>query len=338
MLQDNRLDGDMLEGVKDAQSPRCEKPMISWLSLGALALVALSAFLLALVGRRRFRAEGVEEHEAFRDRLREIEREVDSTSSSGSEIEVTLVDIKRRLLLAARSETSLFALAPRILTRSRGVYLAALVPGIALGAALALSEAGPRAPVPLPAASSGYSAVSGLESVETLVAHLAARLQAQPEDVPGWRKLGWSYVNLGRYQDAAWAYGKAAALQQDSAAFHSAYGEATVLAAEGRVTAEALRIFETALALDSAEPRARFYLGLAQHQAGNKIEALAIWSSVIDDAAPAAAWLPDLHSRRSALAKELGISGTETPPAIADAAAEPDEIPDEIPDEGLGDS
>ncbi|MDJ0944460.1 MAG: c-type cytochrome biogenesis protein CcmI [Kiloniellales bacterium] len=308
--------------------------MTSWLSIGALALVALSALLLILVGRRRVRAEGArEDHRAFRDRLREIEREVDWTLSSGSEVEATLVDIKRRLLLAARSEGSLIGSAARGLTRPSRACFLALIPGIALGTALALSDA--EAPAPLAEAGSLESPdASGIESVETLVVHLAARLQAKPEDVAGWRKLGWSYANLGRYQDAAWAYGKAAALQQDSAAFHSAYGEATVLAAEGRVTAEALRIFETALALDSAEPRARFYLGLAQHQAGNKIEALAIWSSIIEDAAPAAAWLPDLHSRRAALAKELGVTESEAVPAIADAVAEPADDPVE----GLGDS
>ena len=308
--------------------------MISWLSLGAVAVAALSALLLILVGRRRFQAQGVEqEHRAFRDRLREVEREVDWTLSSGSEAEATLADIKRRLLLAARSETSLIKMVPRLLTRPSRLCVIALVPGIALGTALALSETAPPAPLP-PAASTESPVTSGLESVETLVARLAKRLQAQPEDIAGWRKLGWSYVNLGRYQDAAWAYGKAAGLQQDSAAFHSAYGAATVLAAEGKVTAEALSIFETALALDSAEPRARFYLGLAQHQAGNKIEALAIWSSIIEDATPAAAWLPDLHSRRAALAKELGLDESAAVPAVADAAAEPVESPAE----GIGDS
>lgn len=337
MFQDKRGDDDIFEGHEDTPSPRFAKSMTSWLSLGAVALVVLSALLLLLVGRRRFRAQGVEqEHRAFRDRLREVEREVDWTLSSGSEVEATLADIKRRLLLAARSETSVIKMVPRILTRPSRACLAALIPGIALGTALALSDTAPPPPAhALPsAASPEIPEGSGIESVETLVTRLAARLQARPEDIAGWRKLGWSYVNLGRYQDAAWAYGKAAALQQDSAAFHSAYGEATVLAAEGKVTAEALSIFETALALDSAEPRARFYLGLAQHQAGNKIEALAIWSSVIEDAAPAAAWLPDLHSRRAALAKELGLAESAVAPAIADAAAEPVESPVE----GIGDS
>ncbi|MCG8596775.1 MAG: c-type cytochrome biogenesis protein CcmI [Kiloniellales bacterium] len=308
--------------------------MISWSSLGAVTLVVLSALLLTLVGRRRFRAQGLgHDRRAFQDRLREVEREVDWSLSSGSEVEATLIDIKRRLLLTARHETSLIDMAPRLLTRRRRVCLLALIAGITLGATLALSDAEPPTAL-ADTVGTGIPAGSGIESVETLVAHLAARLQAQPEDVGGWRKLGWSYVNLGRYQDAAWAYGKAAALRQDSAAYYSAYGEATVFAAGGRVTAEALSIFETALAIDSAEPRARFYFGLAQHQAGNKVEALAIWSSIIEDAAPAAAWLPDLHSRRAALARELGLTEPDLSPAVADAAAEPAESPVE----GIGDS
>ena len=313
--------------------------MVSWFTFSAMALFALSALLLVLVGRRRFQAQGgAARNEAFRDRLREIEREVDWTLSSGSEAEATLLEIKRRLLLAARSESSWIRTSTGLLTRPSGLCLAAMVPGIVLGIALALGETEVRAPAPAlldEAARSEIPAESGIESVETLITRLAARLQAQPEDIAGWRKLGWSYANLGRYQDAAWAYGKAAALKQDSAAFHSVYGEAIVLASDGRVTAEALRTFETALALDPSEPRARFYLGLAQKQAGNKPEALAIWSSVIEDATAATAWLPDLHSRRAALARELGLVEGQGTPSLADAVAEPVEPPVQ---EGIGDS
>ena len=56
-----------------------------------------------------------------------------------------------------------------------------------------------------------------LPDVSTMIERLAARLETTPEDVKGWRMLGWSYFNTGRYEQAAAAYAKAAALDPNSA-------------------------------------------------------------------------------------------------------------------------
>ncbi len=65
-----------------------------------------------------------------------------------------------------------------------------------------------------------------LPDVNIMIEQLAARLQATPEDGQGWRMLGWSYLNTGRYQDAATAYAKAMELDPNSAELKLAYEEA----------------------------------------------------------------------------------------------------------------
>ncbi len=82
---------------------------------------------------------------------------------------------------------------------------------------------------PVSAAASGDM----LPDVNTMIAQLAARLQSAPDDVRGWRMLGWSHFNTGGYEQAAAAYGKAVELDPDSAELKAAYEQARAKASEG---------------------------------------------------------------------------------------------------------
>jgi cytochrome c-type biogenesis protein CcmH len=71
-----------------------------------------------------------------------------------------------------------------------------------------------------------------LPDVNTMIERLAARLETTPEDIQGWRTLGWSYFNTGRYEEAAAAYAKAVALDPSSAELKVSYEEAKAKASE----------------------------------------------------------------------------------------------------------
>jgi cytochrome c-type biogenesis protein CcmH len=71
-----------------------------------------------------------------------------------------------------------------------------------------------------------------LPDVNTMIDQLAARLETTPEDIKGWRMLGWSYFHTGRYKQAAAAYEKAAALDPNSAEIKASYEEAKTKASE----------------------------------------------------------------------------------------------------------
>lgn len=70
-----------------------------------------------------------------------------------------------------------------------------------------------------------------LPDVNTMIDRLAARLGSAPQDVKGWQMLGWSYFHTERYKDAADAWGRAAALDPNSAELKSSYEEAKARAA-----------------------------------------------------------------------------------------------------------
>ena len=71
-----------------------------------------------------------------------------------------------------------------------------------------------------------------LPDVNTMIERLAARLETRPEDVNGWRMLGWSYFQTARYEQAATAYARAVELDPNSAELKLSYEEAKAKASE----------------------------------------------------------------------------------------------------------
>jgi cytochrome c-type biogenesis protein CcmH len=88
---------------------------------------------------------------------------------------------------------------------------------------------------PAPAAAPGKP----LPDVNTMIDRLAARLETAPGDVKGWRMLGWSYFNTGRFDQAAAAYAKAVQLDPNSAELRQSYEEAKSKASEAAASGPA---------------------------------------------------------------------------------------------------
>jgi len=161
-------------------------------------------------------------------------------------------------------------------------------------------------------------AQSGVPPVDEMIRRLAARLQQNPKDSQGWRTLGWSYLNIGRFSEASDAYAKAIELNPTDADIRSARIEALVRSADGVVTTDARNAIEDTLKLDPGNGRARFYKGLASEQEGDKTTALTAWRELLKDADPNESWVPDLKNRIGALD---GDPGKEVPTRPAGSRA-----------------
>jgi cytochrome c-type biogenesis protein CcmH len=264
----------------------------------------------------------------YRDQLAEVDREQRDNLISPEQADSARLEIKRRLLALDRSalpvirrlssiERTFFgrglALAgvvaamalylmngnPEIPAQSRS---ATATPATATVAARAVPPSASGAPVGAPVAA-GAPSIAG---VDEMIEKLAARLAKSPNDADGWRMLGWSYFGTERFAEAGQAYAKAIELSPQVGSLRTSLGEALVRAADGRVAPDAVKAFDDAIKLDAKDPRARFFLGLAKEQVGNKAAALKDWLAVLSDASPTDDWLPDLKERVQTLAKELG--------------------------------
>ncbi len=131
--------------------------------------------------------------------------------------------------------------------------------------------------------------------VATMIAGLEQRLAANPNDVEGWRMLGWSKFKTQHYPEAARAYGRAVTLAPGQADLWSALGEARVLAA-GSVAPDAHDAFARALAIDPKDPRARYFLAVEKDVAGDHRAAVDAWIALLKDAPAGAPWADSVRA------------------------------------------
>ena len=155
------------------------------------------------------------------------------------------------------------------------------------------------------------------QSVEDLVSKVEARLTRNPNDGAGWELIAPVYMRLGRYSDAVNARRKSIALNGDTAARESDLGEALVAAADGVVTDDAKQIFLHAVAGDPNDPQARYFLGLADEQDGNRDAAANKWRALLASAPAGAPWA-DFVRKELARVSGQDISTPTSTPTSAD--------------------
>jgi cytochrome c-type biogenesis protein CcmH len=150
---------------------------------------------------------------------------------------------------------------------------------------------------------------------------LAERMKARPDNVEGWALLARSYTQVNRFDDAAAAYAKALALTPGDPDLLGGQGEVLVLAAQGVVTPAARASFDAVLTQDPQSVAARYYLGLAEAQAGHPEVAYDLWLALLQSAPAGAPWFGEVRQSVARLAAQLGKEMPEI--AVPEAAGGP---------------
>ena len=264
--------------------------MTLWLALALMTAAAIFAVIWPLA-RRAGNLRSGSDVAVYRDQLDEIGRDRAAGLIEDKEATAAQVEVSRRLIAAADAQAgasaSPSAAAPTFARRA--VALVALV-ALPLGAAaLYLALGSPTLPdQPL---APRLAAARSNQSADGLIAQVEKHLEQHPEEGRGWEVIAPIYLRLGRFEDAVKARRNALRLNGETAEREAALGEALVFAANGVVTAEAKAAFEQAVAGDGSNVQARYFLGLAAEQDGNRGQAAAIWRALIAAAAPDAPWL-----------------------------------------------
>jgi len=281
--------------------------MILWLLAGLLSAGVAALLVLPLLNREKSPDEASPDLAVYRDQLAELEREVARGVLPESEAAAARLEIQRRLLAAAAEAGK--ARPPR--RPGASIRLAAVLVLLLPAAAVAiyLDIGSPRLPaLPFAARAAGSAQSPELAS---LVDQLKERMKTNPQDPRGWMLLGGAESELGRFADGAVAYGKAiAALNAKGEPvpgdLRSRYGEALAAAADGQVTPAAKSAFAAALGSDPHDPRARFYLALADSQAGHLEDALGKWLALEADTPADAPWRVMVSAAVDSTARKLG--------------------------------
>lgn len=145
------------------------------------------------------------------------------------------------------------------------------------------------APAPGPdraamAAAANLSAGDRQEFIQSMVQRLASRLKDEPGDFDGWMRLGKAYGVLKRTSDSAKAYGNAAALRPGDPNPLNAQATALIegAAPDQKLPEAALAVLRQLEMLQPDNPRALWFLGMADAGKGRRVEAKARWQRLYD--------------------------------------------------------
>lgn len=306
-------------------------PFITVLMAGAI-IIACWPFL-----RRNTTADGASA-DIYASQLDEIAREESLGLISSDDARMARTEIQRRLIAtqsgaATREDTDMtltdratfIAVAMSMAVGSAIVYGVIGAPGASYASHPPVMTAS-GAPIQIAEAGANAGQVS-VAPVDEMIANLEMRLASEPNDVEGWRMLGWSKFRTDDFAGAAAAYARAVAIAPNDSETQSAYGESLSRAAGGRVTEKAAAALQAAYRADPSDARARFLLGLRKQQDGKPEEALNDWLAMLKTAEPDAPWFDEVRDRVIELSQSSGIDVSARLPAARSAAAPVAEMP-----------
>lgn len=328
--------------------------MILWFVLTAMisiATVFVSAPFIRRMERRRL--DSASDIAVFRDQLAEVEHEASLGLIDTAQAEMARIEIKRRLLAASEADGSALpplssgqrsfaaiGVASVVVFGSIGLYaltghfeqlsdtpIVGQIPALAKqGVKMAGASETTPSPMLAPATSEPASPMSArarepLPPVEEMIQRLVTRLQRNPKDVEGWRMLGWSYVNMKHYTEAAAAYAKAIEINPDSVDFRDSRVDSLIHAAKGVVTPQAKEANDETLKGHPKDSRAQFIRGLAIEQSGDKEAAQKVWDELLRELDNNDPYAQDIRQRIARGGKELDPESAQQSAAVATTSA-----------------
>ncbi len=265
--------------------------MTLWFTIVLLALLALTALH---VGAHRIAVrstattdEAARAHrEVYKAQLAEIDADLAQGVLQKGEAEGQRNEVARRLLAVAPPLIAEAGTHSRTLDRTLGLVAALLVPALALGL---YSLLGTPAQEDVPQAQR-LARAEQAGDLEAMVYKVEQHLKQKPDDAVGWEIVIPSYKSMGRYGAAAEAYRRLIAIRGPAAELYANLAEMLLFEGNGLLPKEAGDAARVALALEPANPQARYFDALSLAQEGGHALALARFQSLLADTPAGAAW------------------------------------------------
>jgi cytochrome c-type biogenesis protein CcmH len=260
--------------------------MTQFAIFATLLLVVVAAFLLPplwLGLRQNDQKAGRKEANLaiFRDQLAELEREQKEGTLATGDFEQARRELQRRLLEEVAPDAGDAAKVARGPSRKMAIALLLLLPVLAVSGYAVLGN-----PKALDPAQTAAPPRMTAEQISGMVSKLAERLKANPDDMQGWLMLARSYKTMGRYEEAAEAYGKAEKVINDDPELLASYAETIAMANGKGLDGKPKQLIERALKLDPQQPHALFLAGAAAMEAGDNKKGIAYWEALLPQVEP----------------------------------------------------
>ncbi len=270
-----------------------------WIVFAVMTAVVILVLMAPLRSRgNAAAARGAFDLAVYRDQLAELERDAEAGLIGKVDADAARNEISRRIIAAEaaiaadRSEDR-----PVPSWLSIGTILA--VPAVAMGVYLNVGR--PELPSQ-PLEARLEQAVENQDTI-AMVRSVEKHLEANPDDARGWGVLAPIYTRLGRFTDAGNAYRQVMRIEGPSPDILSDLGETMVVAKQGLIEADAVKMFEAAVSADPKHVKSRFFLAMAKRQEGKTQEAIAMWQALLDESPADAPW-------REAVRQQMAEAGS----------------------------
>lgn len=211
----------------------------------------------------------------YRDQLAALDQDLANGTISPADHEATRDELQLRLLddTAEPDAPAPSAAAPFWSARRTAVLIALTLPLLSAGMYRWLGNLAALDPVAAQSAAN--------EQVEQMVASLAAKLQANPDNPKGWAMLARSYKVMGRLDEAEQAYNKATDAISNHPDLLVDFAELLALRAQNRMDGRPTALIRQALAIDPEHPSALMMSGVAAYQRGDFDGAVQEWEKLL---------------------------------------------------------
>nr|MBL8410363.1 c-type cytochrome biogenesis protein CcmI [Dechloromonas sp.] len=220
----------------------------------------------------------------FRDQLAELDREKAEGTLAAADFEQARAELQRRLLEEVDAGPAEATVGAPAASRKTAIAILLLLPLAAMAAYALLGN--PRALDPAQTAARPAQPQMTAEQIDEMVAKLAARMEANPDDLQGWLMLGRSYKALGRYDDAVKAYAKAESRINEDPELLASYAETIAMAGGKGLAGKPRQLVEKALKIDPKHGHSLFLAGAAAMEAGENQKGIAYWEALLPQVEP----------------------------------------------------
>lgn len=243
--------------------------------VGAALLVVCTLLLLLRPWRRTHADTSASARDVnagiYRDQLADLDRDLAAGTLAEADHAQARADLQRRLLDDTSAGDTSSSAAPT--SRTTALLIALAMPVLAgslyawLGQPAALDER----------ARQGVSQ----GEVDKMVAGLAARLAAKPDDPKGWAVLGRSYRVMGRMQDAANAFQRVGPELERDPSLLAEYADVLGAVANGNLEGKPLELVGQALKIDPDNGLALALAAAAAFNRKDMVQAALHWERLL---------------------------------------------------------
>lgn len=256
--------------------------MTGFLAAAAVLVVIALVFLLVPLLRRPVDAADASRSalnaEIYRDQFAELDADLAAGVLGRADYEEGRRELQRRLLEDAGAEA-------KSASAGRRAGLSALLIGITLPVAAALLYFS-LGNLPALSPERAQPPKVTAQQIEDMVAKLAARMEANPDDHKGWVMLGRSYKAMGRYEESAQAFAKAETIVNEDPHLLAEYAEALAFATGGSLKGRPGALIARALKLDPNHPEALILAGTAAYERDDFGAAATYWERLLKQLPP----------------------------------------------------